>query len=332
MSVAWDALGARSRGMMSHLLTEERVRGLERAERVVDVAQELRDTAYGAFMPPHREVSAASVEAGLTRSLVARMVVLARWSGPGGDALAPVFLELDAENVRAILRGVAGGLAPDRRLAGSVPTPSLGRRALEHLARAESAGAVVGALAAWGHPLGSAILDTSAGARVDLFHMEVALDRALAAAASRVAGRGGRRMRRFVAESLDARNVLAALVLSGGRLEGDAADLFVEGGESLSHDGFASAASADGPERSAELLARETRGTVFATALGQPPFSSASVASRILRLRMERLSREARTHPISPVPVLLFLLRLRSEGLRLRHAVWAAATVQGVGP
>lgn len=330
MSGGWDALAARARAMTAHLLPDERMRRLERADRLADVLRELAGTPYGPYLPPARDVSAASVETGLTRALGARMLVLARWSGLEGDPLAPVFLEQDARNLRAIFRGVVGALAPEQRLAGSIPTPSLGRRALEHLARAESVGAAAAALAAWGHPLGTAVLAVSAGARVNLFAVEAALDRGFAAAASRAGD--GRRMTRFVADSLDARNVVAAMVLSASRLETDVLELFVEGGSALAREDFGRAASAEGPERAAEILERALRGTLFSAALAGPPFSGGAVASRVLRARMERLVREARIDPVSPVPVLLFVLRLGSEGYRLRRAVWAAAALDGVRP
>lgn len=317
---------------MSHLLDDERMGRIERSPGFSELTHQLRETAYGPFLPPPRDSGPGGVEAGMIRSLGARMATLARWAGPGGDGLLPLFLEQDASNVRTILRGIAGAVGPDRRLAGSVPTPSLDRKALEQLARSRTAGSLAATLTTWGHPLGASLLEEAGEAHVDLFRLEVALNRGYAEAASEAARRAGPHMRRFVSESLDVRNALAALTLVGARTEGDPLELFVEGGELLGREDFARAAAAVDRTSAAEVIERAAAGSLLAEALAEPPFTAAALSSRTREARIRRLEREGRTDPISALPVLLLVLRLRSESVRLRHALWAAAAAGGVRP
>ncbi|MGD2046673.1 MAG: V-type ATPase subunit [Gemmatimonadota bacterium] len=330
MRPGWEALAARARGLTSHLVDDQRLLRVERASDFAGVVQELRETAYAPLLPPPRDLGPSQVERVLTRSLSARMDTLARWAGPGGGRLAPLFLEQDARNVRSVLRGIVGALGPEQRLAGAVATPWLDRRALQHLARSRTAGSVAASLTTWGHPLGPALLEEAGEAHVDLFRLEAALDRGWALAASEAARRAGGQMRRFVAESLDVRNTLAALVLAGARREGESVDLFVEGGEILGREDFERAAAAGDRMDAVEIVEGATAGSPLAEALAERPFTAAVVSARILRARIARLQREGRTDPISALPVLLFVLRLRNENIRLRHALWAAAAAGGV--
>lgn len=331
MTYAWEALAARAKGMTSHLLPEERLRRVERVSGFAELARELGESAYGALLPPPRDAGPVALERAITRSSAARMTTLSRWAGPAGGALAPLFLEQDARNIRILLRGLAGAWGQESRLAGAIPTPSLDRRSLEHLARAESAGAVAGTLTAWGHPLGSALLHEAGEAHTDLFRLETALDRGFARAASEAARRGGRHMRSFVAESLDVRNVLAALVLAGARREDDVVDLFVEGGTRLSREDFQRAVSTQDPRLAADVLRAASSGAPFAGAMAERPLGTAAVASQILAARIERLRQVSRMDPVSALPVLLFVLRLRRETTRIRRALWSAALAEGVG-
>lgn len=325
MKPRWEALGARSRGLRTHLLTDERLGRVGRATSMADLTHELRETPYGRFLPPPREVAARAVELAIVRSLADRMATLARWDGPDGKALAVVYLEQDMRNVRHVLRGAVGALGSEQRLAGCIPTPTLDRKALELLARAESPGAIAATLVAWDHPLGSAILEASEKAHPDLFRLETALARHLASEASDAAKRAGRHVRHYVSESLDDHNVVTALVLAGARSESAPGELFVEGGSALDAEGFAAAAAADGPLSAAEILAAATRGTLFEAPLGEPSASPSRVSTRIVAARIRRLAREERLEPVSAAPVLLFILRLRDEARRVREALWGVA-------
>jgi vacuolar-type H+-ATPase subunit C/Vma6 len=322
MTYAWEAAAARARGLATHLLGPRIIAEVERAASPAEVAGLLRDTPYARFLSA-RDASAGSLEVAITRSLSDRMAALARWCDPA--ALAPVFLEQDMRNLRALLRGVLGGTSTEQRLAGVIPTPTLDRRSLTTLAAAESPGALAGTLTAWGHPLGSALLEGAKGARPDGYRIEAALARGLARATTSAARRGGAHMVGFVAESLDVHNAMTALLLAGARTEAGAAALFVEGGERLSREDFVRAASTPDRTSCAGLLAKATRGSDLSRPLAELPASPGATAARILDARIESLGRKATLDPLSPLPVLLFVLRLRREARLVRHATWAAA-------
>jgi vacuolar-type H+-ATPase subunit C/Vma6 len=133
----------------------------------------------------------------------------------------------------------------------------------------------------------------------------------------------------FVREGLDADNIVTALLLAGAQSEGEPLDYFLEGGATLSRDDFVRAVEAPDREHSAVLLARATRGSLFAPALREPSVSPAAVAARILTARIDNLAAVSRVEPLSAAPVLLFLLRLRREAWLLRRSLWRASLAGG---
>src|SRR5690606_21790223 len=98
--------------------------------------------------------------------------------------------------------------------------------------------------------------------------------------------RGGRAMRAFVAESVDARNAVTALLLVGARAETELEELFVDGGEVLSRGVLVRAASAADRAEAADVLAAAGRGTPLARALGSAPAKPAALSQRILNARI----------------------------------------------
>ena len=110
------------------------------------------------MLATHRGWDPGALELAVTRSLAERMALLAKWAGPDAGALAPVFIEQDARNVRDILRGVVGALTPEERTGSAIPTPYLGWKQLASLAQLESPADVAARLVAWDHPLGSALV------------------------------------------------------------------------------------------------------------------------------------------------------------------------------
>ena len=342
MRPSWEALVARSRGLSRHLLPEERVRALERASDGNELLLALRETPYRDLVPTDFAVGGfggaaratpVALERAITRSLTERMTSLAKWAGPDGGALRPLFIEQDARNVRDVLRGAVGALTPEERTASAVPTPSLAWKKLTALSRLESPADVAERLIAWEHPLGAALLEEAGASRPDLFRLEAALARSSAEVAARAAREGGRRMREFVRESIDARNAVTALLLVGARLEGESKDLFVEGGEVLSTDDLVRATSAVDRVSAAEALAAASRraaraestATPLTRALEGAPASPAALSDRILAARIAAYTKRARLEPLTAIPVLLFVLRLQREARVVRRAIWAAA-------
>jgi len=327
MTIAWGAPAARASGLAVHLLTDAQLRASERSETLTELLHALRGTAYERHLPV-RAADPRAIEIGITRSAAERLAILARWAEP--VALAPVLLHEDARSLRAVLRGALGALGPEQRLAGAIPTPLLGRKALERLASAESVGRVAATLVVWQHPLGPALLEAAGGAAsADLLRLEVALARALASASSTAARRAGRSMVAFVAEDIDADNVTTALLLRGARREGELADYFVPGGARLGLEDFGRAAGSASPGECAAILRRSLGGGVLARSLEREPLTPTAVRARLLDGRLAELARRRRTEPLTAVPVLLFVLRLRREVEVVRRALWLTSMVTG---
>ena len=324
MRASWEVLGARARGLATHLLAGEGLRGVERASTLAELAHALRDTPYARFLGP-RDAGPAALELAIARSVAERMGLLARWAAPDAEALHPIFVGQDARNVRDIARGIVGALTPVQRIASAMPTPSLGRKELDALARADTVGAVAATLVGWGHPLGSALLEEASQAHPDPYRLEAAIAQRAAEEAVKAARRSGRRMRSFVRDDIDARNAVTAVLLAGARTEGEVADFFVEGGSSLSVDDFVRAASANDRAAAAELLAQAVAGTALTAPLRERPASPAALSARILSARIDELARRGRQEPLSAAPVLLFVLRLHREAGLVRRALWGAA-------
>jgi vacuolar-type H+-ATPase subunit C/Vma6 len=327
VSPRWESLAARARGLAAHLLADERLRDLDRARNLPELVDALHDTPYARFLGS-RTQAPRDLELAVTRSVGDRMSTLGRWAGSGGGALAPIFLEQDAGNVRAIVRGVVGAVSHQRRLAGLLSTPTLDLRALETLAGAESVTALAAMLVAWAHPVGASLLVEAERAHAEPFRLEAALARGLAVVSLAAAGNGSEVMVRFVRESIDTDNILTALLLVGVRHEGEAGSFFVEGGRCLSRRDFVLAASARDRNRCADLLREATRGTLFAEPLAEPPASPSAVAGRILAAHVDDLAMRARRDPVSPLPVILFVLRLRMEMRRLRRVLWRLSLME----
>ena len=328
MRSSWEALAARARGLSTHLLGPEQTHELKRAGSLSELGLVLRDTPYARFAPAG-DTAPAALELAVVRSLAERMAVLARWAGSDAGAIRALYLAQDAHSIREILRGLLGGLPPERRIAAAIPTPFLGRKELEVLARAESAGGVAATLVLWAHPLGSALLEEASRRHPDPFRLEAALARRAAEETSRAARGAGRCMRAFVREEIDAGNAVTALLLVGARAESEPANFFIGGGVSFDEDDFVAAASASDRMAASDVLARASMGTVLAAPLRDGPATPAALAARILTARIDALSRRSRVEPLTAVPVLLFVLRLRREAQLIRRALWSAALAGG---
>lgn len=321
MSVRWDPVATRARGLATHLLDDEALRGLARAADRAELAAML-DSG------PYREIvrrtggGAEALERALTRHHAGRLAILVRWLTPDEGVLAPVFLALDAEAVRRIARGILGGAPPEERIQDAIPTPTLGRKELALLATTESVGALVGLLRIWEHPLGAALAEEAEAPRPDPFRLEAALGRGLGRSLFEATRKGDRGLRAYAAEEIDGWNVGAALVLAGSDTEVDRRTLFVEGGSIIDADAFLDAASAPDKDRAEDVLAEAARGTPFERPLSARPSTPAAVDDRILDARIARLRGEIRRRPLGSAPVLWFVLRLRRERRALRHAIW----------
>lgn len=326
MSFGWEAVGARARGLATHLLDEEALRRLGSVESPSALVEILSQGPYGEGL--HRgAVDPRAVESALWRVQARHMELLSRWMSPREELLSPVFAILDGRALRGIVRGIVGGVPPDVRAGDALPTPTLDRKALGLLAAADSVGSVAATLVAWDHPLGPGLTEATAGGpgRPDLFAVEAALGRAMAEAASRGARRGDDVLRVFVEEEIDAWNAATALVLAATRPEVDFATLFIEGGRVFTEEAFLAAAGADTHSDALARLTATATGTLFETPLAEAGASPSAFEDRVLDARITRYADEIRVRPLSSAPVLVFVLRLRREARVVRRAAWRAS-------
>jgi vacuolar-type H+-ATPase subunit C/Vma6 len=321
--VSWDDLNARARGLGARLPGRAGLRALAGARDLEAFARALEERG---LLPRGTPRSAPAVERGLRAAQAHAVRTLGAWAGPRADRLAALFEDADRQSLRALFRGAAAGAPPDRRLAATLPTPSLPDAALEALSRAPGPADLARLLAARESPYARAVAAEAERPRPDLWSLELALDRTFARRALRSARRAGAELLRYVRDLLDLENLWTALALAGdpGR-EPDLGDgAFVEGGARLGRDAFATAIRAGSARSAAQTLAPAFAGTPLARALaeGERPASLDETAHAFL-LRRHTLA--ARRRPYGPAPTLAFWLRLRWEHRQMRKILWGLA-------
>lgn len=319
--ITWGDLDARARGLGTHLPSREDLRRLaaspsrEALERSLGATLELRETT-----PPR------TPERAVRDAVAERIELLRMWAGPDrAGSLRVIFEDEDRRSVRSLIRGAAQGAPPEARLAGLVPTPSLPPRALEALARERSVERLAEALTKAGHPYGPPLVERIEAGPFDLFSLEVETTRVFSKRALESAG--DRRLEAHVRETIDLFNAWSAL-LSGSftaDIETDAA--FVDGGVAIDRDAFTEAARIDDVEKSRVAIARAFAAT--GSPVGRPFADLALDASRletaVLAARIEALRAARLRDPLSPAPLLDYVLRLRALAIDLRRVVWGIA-------
>jgi len=126
-------LAIRARGREAHVLAEPALAEIERAGDAASLAAALERAGLVAEPTPE------AVERSARARLTADLAILARWARARPAALAAVTLDEDRRSVRAIARGLAADVTPDRRRDGCIPTASLPEPALVALAAAPRA-------------------------------------------------------------------------------------------------------------------------------------------------------------------------------------------------
>ncbi len=325
MTPVWDDLTARSRGLGTHLLSRGQLESLAHLPDLGALAGALR--RHGVLVTAESEVpSYQALELAVRRWAASLLGVLARWAGPRADALPLVFDDEDRRSLRALTRGAVQHAPADERLAGLVPTPALPDRALRALAALPSIAQIAGLLSAWRHPFAPALAPFTQAVDADLFAVDVALDRAAAARATRAARRShDRELRRLVAGQIDLRNVVTALILAGLDGDTDADDVFVPGGSRLGADAFRRAAGARDATIAANLLAPAFATTPWAAVIRRGGGNVAATERELRRRQLAALAAIVRRQPLGPVPVIWFALRLRAQVGDLHRIIWALA-------
>jgi vacuolar-type H+-ATPase subunit C/Vma6 len=319
VTVIWDDVNARARGLASRLLSSEQLAALRAAADLQHLSRALAEA--GALSEEIPNATAAAIELGLRRSVARELGIARRWLGERDDVVA-VALELDdRRSLRALLRGAAAGSRAEARLAGLMPTAALPERLLAELAERSTIRDQAMLLVAAGHPYGPAILAAAGTAQPSLFAIEMAIARTFAARATRGARRGGRFFGRYVTDLIDLENCRTALLLAGRTSDEPPAIAFLAGGRRLTAARFERAATSGSPDEAARLLGAELPPEVAALLIRKaddPAGLEAGIESHL----GATLRREARLDPLGPAPFLLFCHRLRAQMAAVSEIVW----------
>lgn len=323
MILEWGDLDARARGLSSRLLDRGGLLALARAASL---------PALGRALPADRRPSAEvenltviEVERAIRGHAARLLVLLARWADRRRPALSVIFEEEDLRSVRALLRGAAEFVPPERRIAGLIPTPTLPEPALADAARAESPQAALERLASWGQRDAGPAARATGGIAPDLFRVEVQLARGFARRGIEAARRGGKGLRDYAAEVVDLENSWSVLLAGGYGLEVPAAEVFIEGGRALGRDRFLTAAGTDDPIERRRLVAQAFAGTALQAPFADPATPWTKLEAAVLRARIDKQRIAGRVDPLGPAPLLEFALRLRAQVLDLRVVAWGVA-------
>jgi len=251
----WGPLNARSRGLGSSLLPPDVQREAASSDSTGELAGRLARAGYppdGGELPSTPE----GLDRAVSRVTGWRLALLHRWAGDLRDRLPVVFEAEDRRSIRALLRGAAEGAAPERRLRGLVPTPTLPRRALQEMAGAGAPEVLTERLRDEGHPLAEALAGTAATAPASsgLFEAEMALDRAFARRATSAASPDSD-LRDFAARRVDRANAWTLLEAGRSAGERDPEGLRMPGGNAFPPDRFAEILSVEEDDERRALVA-----------------------------------------------------------------------------
>lgn len=328
MTRSWEDLVARVRGLSGHLLGKARLLSLAQSRDLVQLSVALEE-AYGPASGAATNAAPEQLELAVRRIAARYLRTVARWAGKRTLFLTPLFLDEDRRSVRALIRGAAGDVPMQERLAGLVPTPQLPERALEELARQASVREVVALLVAWVHPFGSALLEESRRPQADLLRLDVVLNRefarrAVAAVKRAPLGNAARRdLRLWVQNIIDLENAFTAIQLAAQRSSTEATHFFVGGGHALNDRRFAAVAAAGSSMGAVAMLGDALRHSpiapVFAALTTRP------VEDVALDVELRRTSAAARRNPLGAAPIIAFLTRLRAEMRDVRLLIWRVA-------
>ncbi len=324
MPAAELALVARSRGVATHLLSREALESLAAATDVASLVHGLarmRADLEPAGDPPDLAAFGLSVD----RTAGRHLRTLLRWQRTQPGVLDVFVADQERRSLRALLRGALQGAPAAARLAGLLPTPALPVAALTELARQASPSAVVAHLIALGYPGAPRLLPLVNRAQPELFAIEVALLRGLAARAGTAARLGDAVLRDFVHERLDIGNTQNALLLAGGPRDIDPGDAFVAGGRWLPPHAFVAAAASASRQACLVRLAAALAGTPLARMLPVVADDVTFPERTLLTSTMARLARDARLRPLGTAPILRVLLRIEAQSRDLRTLAWGVA-------
>ena len=320
--ILWGDLDARARGLETRLPTRE---GLARLAASADRAE--LDRALHEILGLRETTPPRTPERAVRDAMAERIDLLRTWAGPDREgALRVVFEDEDRRSVRRLLRGAAQGAPAEARLAGLVPTPTLPAATLEALARERSPERVAEGLSERDHPYGPPLVERIEAGPFDLFSLEVGILRTFAERALESAAADAR-LEAHVRETIDLANAWAGLLSGSFTADIDADSVFVDGGVAIDRATYGEAARIDDVERSREAIARAFRsaGSSLWRPFADRVLDPSRLEPAVLAARIDALHDLALRDPLSPAPLLKYVLRLRALALDLRRIVWGIA-------
>jgi len=321
MTVRWEDVDARARGLASHLLSSETLAALAGLRSLEELSRAL--AGEGLLPEEAPATSAAALDLALRRWAAGEVRVARRWLGARAEVIAVAVEAEDRRSLRALVRGAAAGVHAEARLTGLVPTTTLPERLLRELAMRSSIREQATLLVAAGHPAGSALLAAAAATEPDLFAVELAISRAFAERATVGARRGGKFLRAYVEDLIDAENCRTALLLAQRAGAEPAGPAFIPGGRRLSPERFAAAATAADAVAAARILGEVYGGHPEAEALLRHAAEPAALEAVMDRAMTDRLRQAAGLDPLGPAPILFYFRRLKAQMVALGELVWA---------
>lgn len=320
----WDDVNARARGLATHLLRPEQVPALAAATDLPDLLRRLERAGCRLVLDPG-PVTAAAIEAAIRRLAASKLRLLARWCAHRAPALAIIFEEEDRRSLRALIRGAVAGAAPEARLAGTIPTPSLPLRALQELARQTDLRSMGTLLAVWGNPYAVPLREVESAEHPDLLRLEVGLGREFARRAIQAARPGDRVLHHHVRDAVDLENTWAALLLAGDGGDVEPSQCFLSGGDRITPMIFEDAATAPDRAEACRRLARAFGPRPLGRALIRASTRLPELDDELLAAQLTERRAAARLDPLSSAALLAYALALRSETRMLARLVWGVA-------
>lgn len=317
-------VNARARGLAAHCLPPNGIRRLAASRTVTAYAAELARAGYGAELAP--PVTIAALDHLIATVTAGRLNLLADWLGPRLAAFEGLFLGREVAVLRALVRGIAGGVAPVARLRGLGPTRLLPAPALVRASAAESLAALHRVLAQSGHPAAEVMVTTGhAAAQGDLLRVELALRRWWADRVHAGARHAGREARQLASQAIDHQNLVALLLASSWGVEVQPEEMFLAGGQVLRRENFLKVAAEQDQDRRRAVLARAFGGTPAGRCLADLGIGVEALPDQLLAADLAAARRESALRPLGSAPLVAVVRTIEAEARNLRHALHAVA-------
>lgn len=299
-------LSARARGLGTRLLSADALDGVDAATGWAEACARL------GLAPSSR---ARDVDRAVARRSGLDLEVLARWACGRAPVIDLLVYELDLYDLRVVMRGVAGYVPASRRLADTLPTPTLSSEVLSALAACATVAEMGELLTRLRHPAAEALGRADGSTPNDLLAVEAAMMRSFAEHARRAGG--DRAIRAFVDQTLEVHDACAALELAERGAELDPRDYLV--GRGARSAAMLAAASETVAAARLSLARAFARTPIAEVLLGGAPHGLRECALRWMIATQADLRRR---QPLGAATTLWLVLQRRYEVMRVRRAMW----------